>query len=95
VKTLALEGAGQDITATAVCPGFVRTPLVEAQIADQAKAHGMPEERVLEDVILAPHVVKRLVEPEEVAEVVAFLVGPAGRSFTGVPVTMDQGWTAR
>ncbi|MGI8674192.1 MAG: SDR family oxidoreductase [Thermoleophilaceae bacterium] len=95
VKTLALEGAGQDIAATAVCPGFVRTPLVEAQIADQAKAHGMPEERVLEDVILAPHVVKRLVEPEEVAEVVAFLVGPAGRSFTGVPVTMDQGWTAR
>lgn len=95
VKTLALEGAGQDITATAVCPGFVRTPLVESQIADQAKAHGMPEERVLEDVILAPHAVKRLVEPEEVAEVVAFLVGPAGRSFTGVPVTMDQGWTAR
>ncbi|MGI8596844.1 MAG: SDR family oxidoreductase [Thermoleophilaceae bacterium] len=95
VKTLALEGAGQDITATAVCPGFVRTPLVEAQIADQAKAHGMPEDRVLEDVILAPHAVKRLVEPEEVAEVVAFLVGPAGRSFTGVPVTMDQGWTAR
>jgi 3-hydroxybutyrate dehydrogenase len=95
VKTLALEGADQGIAATAVCPGFVRTPLVEAQIGDQARAHGMPEERVLEDVILAPHAVKRLIEPSEVADVVAFLAGPTGRSFTGVPVTMDQGWTAR
>ena len=95
VKTLALEGAEHGILATAVCPGFVRTPLVEAQIADQAKAHGMPEEEVLEKVIVAPHAVKRLIEPAEVAEVVAFLMGPGGRSFTGVPVTMDMGWTAR
>jgi 3-hydroxybutyrate dehydrogenase len=95
VKTLALEGATQGVTATAVCPGFVRTPLVEKQIADQAKAHGLPEDRVLEEVIVAPHAVKRLIEPEEVAELVAFLLGPAGRSFTGVPVTMDLGWTAR
>lgn len=95
VKTLALEGAGCGITATAVCPAFVRTPLMEGQIADQAKAHGLPEERVIEDVIVAPHAVKRLIEPEEVAEVVAFLLGPGGRSFTGVPVTMDLGWTAR
>jgi len=95
VKTLALEGAERGITATAVCPAFVRTPLVEAQIADQAKAHGLPEERVLEDVILAPSAVKRLLEPEEVAEVVAFLLGSGGRAFTGVPVTMDLGWTAR
>src|SRR3954452_24568814 len=95
VKTLALEGASVGVTATAVCPGFVRTPLVEKQIADQAKAHGLPEERVLEEVIVAPHAVKRLIEPEEVAEVVAFLLGPGGRSFTGVPVTMDMGWTAR
>jgi 3-hydroxybutyrate dehydrogenase len=95
VKTLALEGAEQGILATAVCPGFVRTPLVEAQIADQAAAHGMPEERVLEEVILAPHAVKRLLEPAEVAETVAFLLGPGGRAFTGVPVTMDLGWTAR
>ena len=77
VKTLALEGASDGITATAVCPGYVRTPLVEGQIADQARAHGLPEDRVLEEVILA------------------FLAGPAGRAFTGVPVTMDQGWTAR
>lgn len=95
VKTLALEGAGAGIRATAVCPGYVRTPLVEDQIVDQARAHGLPEERVLEEVILAPHAVKELIEPSEVAEVVAFLAGPAGRAFTGVPVMMDQGWTAR
>ena len=95
VKTLALEGGGDGITATAVCPGYVRTPLVEKQIVDQARVHGLPEERVLQDVILAPHVVKQLIEPSEVAEVVAFLAGLAGRAFTGVPVTMDQGWTAR
>jgi len=95
VKTLALEGAPDGILATAVCPGFVRTPLVEAQIADQAKAHGMAEDEVLEKVIVAPHAVKRLIEPEEVAEVVAFLLGPGGKPFTGAPVTMDMGWTAR
>jgi len=94
VKTLALEGADSGITATAVCPAFVRTPLVESQIADQAKAHGLPEDRVLEEVIVAPHAVKRLIEPEEVAGVVAFLIGPEGRSFTGSPVTMDLGWSA-
>jgi len=95
VKVLALEGAERGITATAVCPAFTRTPLVEAQIADQAKAHGLPQERVLEDVILAPHAVKRLIEPEEVAAVVSFLLGPDGRAFSGAPVTMDLGWTAR
>ena len=95
VKTLALEGAEHGITATAVCPGYVRTPLVEKQIADQAKAHNLPEEEVLEKVILQPHAVKELIEPSEVAGVVAFLVSPAGRAFTGVPVTLDQGWTAR
>ncbi|MGZ4191057.1 MAG: SDR family oxidoreductase, partial [Solirubrobacteraceae bacterium] len=95
VKTLALEGAERGIAASAVCPGYVRTPLVEAQIPDQARAHGISEEQALEEVILAPHAIKELIEPEEVAEVVAFLAGPAGRSFTGVPVTMDMGWTAR
>jgi 3-hydroxybutyrate dehydrogenase len=95
VKTLALEGAERGILATAVCPGFVRTPLVESQLADQAKATGVPEEEVLEQVILEPHAVKRLLEPGEVAETVAFLCGPGGRGFTGVPVTMDLGWTAR
>jgi 3-hydroxybutyrate dehydrogenase len=95
VKTLALEGAEHGITATAVCPGYVRTPLVEAQIAAQAKAHGMSEDRVLQEVILAPHAVKRLIEPDEVAGVVAFLIGAGGETFSGVPVTMDMGWTAR
>jgi 3-hydroxybutyrate dehydrogenase len=95
VKTLALEGAEDGISATAVCPGYVRTPLVEKQIPDQAKAHGISEEEALEDVILAPHAVKRLIEPVEVAGVVSFLVSEGGAAFTGAPVTLDQGWTAR
>jgi 3-hydroxybutyrate dehydrogenase len=95
VKTLALEGGEAGISATAVCPGYVRTPLVECQIPDQAAQHGISEEDALNDVILAPHAVKRLIEPEEVAEVIAFLSGPRGDAFTGVPVTMDLGWTAR
>ncbi|HLH66044.1 MAG TPA: SDR family NAD(P)-dependent oxidoreductase [Solirubrobacteraceae bacterium] len=95
VRTLALEGAEDGIAAIAVCPGYVRTPLVQAQIADQARAHGLAEEEVLERVILAPHAIKQLLEPEEVADVVALLAGPAGRAFTGAPVTMDLGWTAR
>jgi 3-hydroxybutyrate dehydrogenase len=95
VKTLALEGAEHGVTATAICPGFVRTPLVEGQIADQAAAHGVPEEDVLEQVILAPHVLKRLIEPDEVAAAVRFLLGPGGDAFTGAPLIMDAGWTAR
>ncbi|MGZ4353473.1 MAG: SDR family NAD(P)-dependent oxidoreductase [Gaiellaceae bacterium] len=95
VKTIALEGAEAGISAAALCPAYVRTPLVEAQIAAQAAAHGVPEERVLEDVLLAPQAVKRLIEPEEVAETAAFLLGPGGHSFSGAPVVMDLGWTAR
>jgi len=95
VKALALEGAPVGIRATAVCPGYVRTPLVEQQIADQARAHGISEERVLEDVLLAPQALKRVLEPGEVAEAVAWLLGPAGSSFTGAPLVMDGGWTAR
>jgi 3-hydroxybutyrate dehydrogenase len=95
VKVLALEGAEHGITAAALCPAFVRTPLVEAQIADQARLHGLPEDRVVRDVLLAPQAVKRLLEPAEVAGVAAFLLGPGGRAFTGAPVLMDLGWTAR
>jgi 3-hydroxybutyrate dehydrogenase len=95
VKTLALEGAEHGILATAVCPAYVRTPLVESQVAAQARAHGMPEDRVLEQVILAPQAVKRLLEPAEVADTVAYLLGPGGRAFTGAAVTMDLGWSAR
>jgi 3-hydroxybutyrate dehydrogenase len=94
VKTLALEGAEHGISAAALCPAFVRTPLVEAQIGAQAEAHGLPEERVLADVILDRQAVKRLLEPAEVADAAAFLLGPAGRSFTGAPVVMDLGWLA-
>jgi len=95
VKTLALEGAADGIAAVAVCPAFVRTPLVEGQIASQAKAHGMPQDRVLEEVILAPHAIKRLVEPDEVADVVSMVAGGKGELFTGATLTMDMGWSAR
>ena len=95
VRTLALEGAEHSILASAVCPAYVRTPLVESQVAAQAEAHGMPEDRVLEEVILAPQAVKRMLEPAEVADTVAYLLGPGGRAFTGAAVTMDLGWTAR
>jgi 3-hydroxybutyrate dehydrogenase len=95
VKVLALEGAERGILASAVCPAYVRTPLVEAQIAAQAQAHDLPEDRVLPEVILAPQAVKRLIEPDEVAAVVEFLLGPGGRAFSGGAVSMDLGWTAR
>ena len=95
VKTIALEGAAVGITATAICPGYVRTPLVEAQVADQARVYGVSEEQVLEEVMLAPQAVKRMLEPEEVADVAAFLLGPAGRAFSGAPTVLDLGWTAR
>jgi 3-hydroxybutyrate dehydrogenase len=95
VKTLALEGAEAGIAVSAVCPGYVRTPLVESQVAAHAALHGIPEERVVEDVLLAPQAVKELQEPEDVAAAVAFLLGPAGRFATGAPIVLDGGWTAR
>jgi 3-hydroxybutyrate dehydrogenase len=95
VKTLALEGADAGITATALCPAYVRTPLVENQIHAQALAHQLSEDRVLAEVILAPQAVKRLVEPDEVAAMASFLIGPLGGSITGVAIPMDMGWTAR
>ncbi len=95
VKTLALEGAEAGISVSALCPSYVRTPLVEGQVAAQARAHGLPPDRVLEDVLLAPQAVRRLLEPEEVADAAAFLLGPGGRAVTGAPLVMDLGWTAR
>jgi 3-hydroxybutyrate dehydrogenase len=95
VKVLALEGAERGISVSAICPGYVRTPIVESQIDAQSQATGVPRERVVEDVLLAPQAVKRMLEPEEVAETAAFLLGPGGRAFTGAPVVMDLGWTAR
>ncbi len=95
VKVLALEGAEHGICVSAICPGYVRTPIVESQIEAQSRATGVAPERVLEDVLLAPQAIKRMLEPEEVAETAAFLLGPGGRGFTGAPVVMDLGWTAR
>jgi 3-hydroxybutyrate dehydrogenase len=95
VKVLALEGASAGISAAALCPAYVRTPLIEAQIADQARAYGVSEAQVLEEVILAPQAVKRLLEPSEVADAAAYLLGPGGRAVSGTPFLMDLGWTAR
>ena len=94
-KVVALEGAEHGVTSNCVNPGYVRTPLVEKQIADQAATHGIPESEVVEKVMLEQMAVKRLVEPGEVAELAAFLVGPASDSVTGASFAMDGGWTAR
>ena len=93
-KVIALEGAGRGVTSNTVCPGYVRTPLVEGQIAAQAEAHGIAETEVVDEVLLARTAVKRLVEPEEVADMVAFLCGPAATSVTGSSFLLDGGWTA-
>jgi 3-hydroxybutyrate dehydrogenase len=94
-KVVALEGAAHGVTSNCLNPGYVRTPLVEGQIADQARSRGIAEDDVLEQVLLAPSAVKRLVEPEEVAELAAVLYGPASASITGASLSVDGGWTAR
>jgi len=93
-KVIALEAAGRGVTSNTVCPGYVRTPLVEGQIADQARAHGIAESDVVDQVMLARTPVKRLVEPEEVADMVAFLCGDGSASVTGSSFLLDGGWTA-
>jgi 3-hydroxybutyrate dehydrogenase len=93
-KTTALEGAPHGVTSNCVNPAYVRTPLVETQLADQARAHGIPEERVLSEVLLQDSAVKRLIEPEEVAEAVAYLCGPHASFVTGTSLVLDGGWTA-
>jgi 3-hydroxybutyrate dehydrogenase len=94
-KVVALEGGAHGVTSNCLAPGYVRTPLVEKQIADQAHVHGITEDEVLAQVLLAPSVVKRLVEPDEVAELAAVLYGPASASITGSSLSADGGWTAR
>ena len=93
-KVIALEGAEHGVSSNCVNPAYVRTPLVEGQIADQAKAHGLSEDQVIAQVMLAPAAVKRLIEPSEVAEAVAFLCSPAAASVTGTSLVMDGGWSA-
>ncbi|WP_030544153.1 3-hydroxybutyrate dehydrogenase [Streptomyces albus] len=93
-KVAALEGAEHGVTSNCVNPGYVRTPLVERQIADQAAAHGIPADRVVSDILLADSALKRLVEPEEVAEAVAYLCTPEASFVTGAALPLDGGWTA-
>ena len=93
-KVIALEAASKGVTSNTVCPGYVRTPLVENQIEDQARAHGIDKGQVLDEVLLARTPVKRLVEPVEVADLVGFLCGPGTDSLTGSSFLMDGGWTA-
>ena len=94
-KVVALEGGPHGVTSNTVNPAFVRTPLLENQIADQARTRGIPEDEVIEKVILESPAIKRLIEPTEVAELVAFLCGPEASYINGASMGMDGGWTAR
>jgi 3-hydroxybutyrate dehydrogenase len=94
-RTAALEGGELGITANAVCPAYVRTPLVERQIADQARLNRMDESEVVEKIMLSGAAVKRLIEPGEVAGVVAYLASDQASAVTGADWSIDLGWTAR
>ncbi len=93
-RTAALEGGPLGITVNTICPAYVRTPLVENQIAAQARTRGISPDEVIEKVMLEPAAIKRLIEPVEVGEMVRFLCSDAASSITGSALTMDLGWTA-
>jgi 3-hydroxybutyrate dehydrogenase len=93
-KVIALEGAAHGVTSNCVSPAYVRTPLVERQIDAQAAAHGIPADEVVERIMLAPAALKRLIEPAEVAELVAYLCAPEASFITGTSIMMDGGWSA-
>ncbi|MEW1708652.1 3-hydroxybutyrate dehydrogenase [Microbacterium sp. NPDC089190] len=93
-KTTALEGGAHGVTSVCIDPGYVRSPLVEKQLADQARSHGIPESEVLETVLLKDAAVKRLVEPAEVASLALWLAGPDAAMVTGTSYVMDGGWSA-
>ena len=94
-KAVALEVAEQGITCNALCPGYVRTPLVEKQVVDQARVHNLPEDRVIREVILAAQPTRQFIEADEVAAFAVFLCSEAARSVTGSAQLIDGGWTAR
>ncbi len=94
-KVIALEGAAHGVTSNCVNPAYVRTPLVENQIAAQAKSHGISPDEVVEQIMLAPAAIKRLIDPAEVAEMVAYLCSPQGSFITGASIPLDGGWSAR
>lgn len=94
-KVTALEGGPHGVTSNCINPAYVRTPLVEKQIADQASVHGIPEEEVVEKIMLTESVVKRLIEPAEVASLAGWLASDHAGMVTGASYTMDGGWTAR
>jgi len=94
-RTAALEGGEHGITANVLCPAYVRTPLVDHQIQDQAKANGISPDEVVEKIMLGPAAVKRLIEPAEIAGFVAYLCSEGAGTITGSALTMDLGWTAR
>jgi 3-hydroxybutyrate dehydrogenase len=93
-KVVAVEGAPHGVTSNCINPGYVRTPLVEKQIADQAKAHGIPEQEVVETVLLTRSAIKRLAEPAEVARLAVYLCSPDAAYITGASLPIDGGWTA-
>ncbi len=94
-KVTALEGGPHDVTSNCINPGYVRTPLVTKQIADQARTHDIPEDKVVEEILLQESAIKRLLEPEEVADLVGWLASPNAGMVTGASYSMDGGWSAR
>ncbi len=93
-RVTALEGAEYGVTCNAICPSYVRTPLVEKQIGDQARIHNIPESEVVEKIMAAEGAIHRLLEPEEVAQLVTYLCSDAASGITGSAQTIDCGWTA-